>query len=301
MNQFITLLKKEIKELLTPQLVLPMVAMMVIFSMIGDVLSKEGEKQMSNQDVYVVDLDKSETTKSLIKLIEGANYTVIQSDTVEVAKEKDSSFFFVIPQGFEKGISEGVIQKIDTYNNVKSLSLMANIGSQNEGVSLAIIQEAISTLIISNNVSDVPVEFVKSPIVPNKKIIFRDKVVDGNITALLSHISSQTTFVPIILFIVTTLATQLVATAVATEKENKTLETLLSTPINRKLIVASKLIAAALVSLLMASVYMVGMRSYVNGIAYTRTFSPVESCDISKRRDNRYGISNIIIIGVITV
>jgi ABC-2 type transport system permease protein len=57
----------------------------------------------------------------------------------------------------------------------------------------------------------------------------------------------------------------MVATAVASEKENKTFEILLSSPVNRKTIIFAKLIAAGLVALLLAGIYMIGMNSYLNG------------------------------------
>jgi len=54
----------------------------------------------------------------------------------------------------------------------------------------------------------------------------------------------------------------MVAVAVATEKENKTLETLLSMPIKRSYIASSKMIAGGIVSLLMALIYIVGFNFY---------------------------------------
>jgi ABC-2 type transport system permease protein len=58
-----------------------------------------------------------------------------------------------------------------------------------------------------------------------------------------------------------------VAMTVASEKENKTFEILLSSPLNRKTIIFAKLIAAGLVALLLVGVYMIGMNSYMTGIS----------------------------------
>ena len=63
------------------------------------------------------------------------------------------------------------------------------------------------------------------------------------------------------------MASQMIAAAVATEKENKTLETLLSLPISRRAIVTSKMLSAGLVSLLMAGIYLFGIRSFNSGIS----------------------------------
>jgi ABC-2 type transport system permease protein len=62
------------------------------------------------------------------------------------------------------------------------------------------------------------------------------------------------------------MAAQMIAAAVATEKENKTLETLLSLPISRGTIVTTKMLSAGLVSLLMAGIYMLGIKNFNSGI-----------------------------------
>ena len=50
----------------------------------------------------------------------------------------------------------------------------------------------------------------------------------------------------------------------ALEKENKTLETLLTLPVSRSSVIAGKLVASAIVGLLMAGIYMVGFSYYMS-------------------------------------
>ena len=52
----------------------------------------------------------------------------------------------------------------------------------------------------------------------------------------------------------------------AAEKENKTFETLLAAPVSRGAVVTAKMLAAAIVALLAAVVYMFGMRAYMEGL-----------------------------------
>ena len=82
----------------------------------------------------------------------------------------------------------------------------------------------------------------------------------------MSFVSQQTTFIPIVLFVAVIFASQMIATAVATEKENKTLETLLSYPVTRTSIVTSKMLAAGLVALLVGAAYMFGISRFTTGI-----------------------------------
>jgi ABC-2 type transport system permease protein len=61
----------------------------------------------------------------------------------------------------------------------------------------------------------------------------------------------------------------IVITSMALEKENKTLETLLTLPVKRTSIVAGKIVAAAVIGLLLAVIYMIGMSYYFAGITMT--------------------------------
>jgi len=58
----------------------------------------------------------------------------------------------------------------------------------------------------------------------------------------------------------------MVISAIAMEKQNKTLETLLTVPIKRTSIVTAKMLAAGLIGLLSAIIYMVGFKSYMGGM-----------------------------------
>ena len=61
-------------------------------------------------------------------------------------------------------------------------------------------------------------------------------------------------------------SSQMVITTVAMEKQNKTLETLLTVPIKRTSIVTTKMLAAGIVGLASAVIYMFGFKSYMGGI-----------------------------------
>ena len=55
------------------------------------------------------------------------------------------------------------------------------------------------------------------------------------------------------------------------EKENKTLETLLTMPIKRTTIISGKLLAAAIVGLVYGVAYMIGMMFYTTGLTVGST------------------------------
>lgn len=72
--------------------------------------------------------------------------------------------------------------------------------------------------------------------------------------------------IPIIVMIVITMVGSIVITSMGTEKENKTLETLLTMPVRRTTIVTGKLLAAAIMGLFYGVCYLAGMMFYSKGI-----------------------------------
>jgi ABC-2 type transport system permease protein len=65
------------------------------------------------------------------------------------------------------------------------------------------------------------------------------------------------------------MAGSIVITSMALEKENKTLETLLTLPVKRTSIVTGKIVAAAVIGLLLAIIYMIGMQFYFSGFQFS--------------------------------
>jgi ABC-2 type transport system permease protein len=79
-------------------------------------------------------------------------------------------------------------------------------------------------------------------------------------------LSSQSLLIPIVMMMIIIMAGSIVITSMALEKENKTLETLLTLPVKRSSIVSGKIIAAAVIGLLLAIIYMLGMQYYLTGL-----------------------------------
>jgi len=272
MKKFIVLVKKEIMELLTLEVFLPMVALVLVFIFIGKVVGGETAKLAAPQPVSVVDLDNSDTSKKTIEVFKKSNLEVRLSSEADIdkaladAKSNKEKALLVIPRGFGSGIENYNPQKIEEYSIVNSFSLIGSASSGTVGAALAIANDAIGNALLVKKVSGInPADF-KQPIKTDEFVVIADKRANISLSAITGFINSQTTFIPILLFIVIIFASQMVITSVALEKENKTLEVLLSSPVSRQSIVASKLVGAGAVSLLMAGFYMVGMNYYINGL-----------------------------------
>ncbi len=281
MKKFLVLVKKEIMELLTLEMLLPMVAVVLIFVFIGKVIGGETAKLQAPQPVSVVDMDNSDTSKKIIEIFNKSNLQVrlsAENNTDKAladAKAKNEKALLIIPAGFGEAILNYRPQQIATYTIVKNFSLTAAIGGSAVSGALAQANETIGNELLARKINGInPVDF-KQPIKANEFVVIAGRAANISMSAVAGFISSQTTFIPIVLFIVIIFAAQMVITSVALEKENKTLEVLLSSPVSRESIVASKLVGAGVVSLLMAGFYMFGMNYYISGLSsrLTQTFS----------------------------
>jgi ABC-2 type transport system permease protein len=93
---------------------------------------------------------------------------------------------------------------------------------------------------------------------------------------LASFMSSQGIIVPLIVLMVVIYSGSMVITSMGTEKENKTLETLLTLPVRRSSIVFGKLAGATIVGLIMAIIYMAGMSFYMSSLTAGAAFDPAK-------------------------
>lgn len=306
MKKFLVLVKKEIMELLTLELFLPLVAVVLIFVFIGRVIGGETAKLQAPQPVAVVDMDNSDISKKTIEIFKKNNLEVRLSAESNIdkviadAKTKNEKSVLVIPAGFGNGILNYKPQKIETYTIVKNFSLTGQIAGGTVVAALAAANNAIGNELLSKKVPGIdPVDF-KQPIKTNEFVIIADRRANVSIAAVAGFITSQTTFIPIILFIVILFAAQMVVTSVALEKENKTLEVLLSSPVSRQSIVAAKLVGAGVVSLLMAGFYMIGMSYYMGGLmsGATQAYSDPAAQAAIAQLGLIFGTTDYILLGL---
>lgn len=272
MHTFFTLLKKEIRELLTPQMLIPFLVTVLLFFGIGKIVGKQISKQNKEQKVVVLDLDDSTSSREVPEIItkNGIVPTVLHRTSLDAAKQRarqeHTTTVLVLPVGFGEAIQAGRTQSIPVYTTLYSFSILGSRGLAAATTAIQSINEHFGNAMLKSATAAIQPETVRAPIQPENFVAIGSKEIQANPEIVLSFVSSQTTFIPIVLFLVIVLASQMIAVSIASEKENKTLETLLSTPTNRNLIVASKLVGAGIVALGLAVVYMFGLGSYMSGI-----------------------------------
>ncbi|MFA5927565.1 MAG: ABC transporter permease [Patescibacteria group bacterium] len=305
MNKFIALLKKEIKELITPQVVVPLVVSAVLFFALGNIIGKEAEKIKEPIKIVVLDQDRSASSRSVIDILGQNNFKVTPYQEIDAkqavhkAKEIGVNVVATIPSGFGEAILSGRPQTVETYSIMRNFSFMGARDSLAAKAAIASLNNAFSDQVISSSLPQSNPADLKNPLKQREFVVIGNSQAEVGVEAVTAFVSQQSTFIPIILFMVIMMAAQMVMTAMATEKENKTLETLLSAPISRRSIVGAKMLAAAIVAFVYAIVYMFGFRSYLNGLTGVGTGATDEAMKgILSDLGLRLGANDYILLGL---
>lgn len=271
MKKFTNLLKKEIKELITFQLIVSLAFTIVLFYFISNVARTEMRKVEGVKDIYVLNFDDSALSGEIFRNLALANFRINLLDAkdresgIELARKNNANLLLVIPEGFGSDISNFQPREIETYSFVRSFSINAMTSSEMVKQILTAINNYISDNLIRAKIQDVKPQDLKNPIRSKNFIIVKDKIAEGSVSDVSNFVYSQSIFIPIILMMIITFSSQMVLSAMAMEKQDKTLETLLTVPISRNQIVMAKMLASGIVGLISAGIYMVGFRSYMGG------------------------------------
>jgi len=272
MKNFRNLLLKEIKDMLTAQLIISLLFMMALFYFIGGITKKEAERAAGKQKISILDQDGSELSQQLLAGLQTMNFEVEkikaadQAAAVDVARAGDTSLLVVIPQGFGESVAKFENKEIQTYTFMRNFSIM---GTRTSGILkgvIAAINTYLSDDFLKKKIPEFNPQNVKNPIKSKDFIIIKSRMAEGSAAMIAGFVASQSIIIPVILMMILIYSSQMVISAIAMEKQNKTLETLLTVPISRATIVSAKMLAAGLAGLLSAAIYMVGFRSYMGGV-----------------------------------
>jgi ABC-2 type transport system permease protein len=272
MKKFKNLLVKEVRELVTKQLIVSLVMTMLLFYFIGNLAKTEMKRAQAVQKISVMDLDRTPVSEGLTGSLKSANFEIdwVKGDDTEAAVQEarkgDSNLLLVIPKGFGESVGRLEPAQVSTYTFLRSFSVSGIRKSEILKAVVSATNKYLSDDILRKELPAVPPETLKTPIRSRDFVIVKDRMAEGSAAAISGFVYSQSVFLPIILFMIILYSSQMVISAIAMEKQNKTLETLLTVPIPRSSIVTAKMTAAGLVGLLSAAIYMVGMRSFMGGM-----------------------------------
>lgn len=269
MKHFSNIVKKEVRELLTKELILSLVFMILFFVFMGKTM-RGVEQEAKEIKISILDLDKTPYLQSVFSIVnkQGIKINSLKSEDIESAikeaKAGNSGILLIIPEGFGAKVEKMEKAELEMYSIMKGLSIQETISSEFIRVIIGALNKSIATNFIQKAMPDKKPEDILNPIATKDFIIIKEKTLPGNAGILSVLINSQSMMIPLIIMMVIMYTGMLVMTSMGTEKESKTLETLLSLPVRRGYIIAGKMVGAAVVGFMMTVIYMVGFKYYMS-------------------------------------
>lgn len=307
--KFFSLFKKEMREMISIQTILMLAFLLLVMSLMGGMVNGSMEEaQEESSNITICDLDKTEFTESVIKFLghpmDGMDNEVklidLESDdySAELDRLKIKSFI-IIPEGFSNSIDAGEQADLIYVSRMSSLATMANVNTGSE-TAVQLIEAAVKSALYSNKVSkgqlsDTEVTQLNAPVNLREETIVGSKSAEISQLLLYSTVYNQSLFMPLIVYILILLGSQTMINAVTAEKLDKTLETLLSAPISRLNVISAKMLSAAVVALLNAVVYMIGMNSMTSSM---NTSVPEDYSSVINELGLTFTTKHYILIGI---
>ncbi len=280
--KFINLLKKELSELLNAQMIAGIVLILVVFMFLGnfmkDAINEEAEAITSGYSrITISDCDSTDFTHEMldhfkkqgveVKLIETNNDDLANGDYAKILADGDVKNLVIIPGGFTEAVENGEKSDLITASRMTSAATMSNI-STGTGAAATMIQTYITNYIASRaGMTDEELALMQDPLTITENTVVDDRSAQTSVDTITSKLMLQNMILPIIVFVLILLTSQMLITAISNEKIDKTLETLLSAPVSRGSVIGAKMLAAAIIALINAVVYMVGFSFFVSGAA----------------------------------
>jgi ABC-2 type transport system permease protein len=262
------LLKKEIKELLNLGAIVSVIVVAVLYGSLGNVFKSTVEKSTVGQKVAIV----REDTGTIAELAEKALGNMVDivyagsdlKEAEEAVKKEKASAIIVIPKGFSQSLESGEKARLEIVWYLRGTGL----------------SEAVSTGMISSLIESLKVQLASFLLNDPKKAqllfdpleIVQHTYLRGNLfenhspEAIMNVFYSQNIMIPILIMMLIVMSGSSLISSLAMEKENKTLETLLTMPVKREHIALAKIVGSAIVSLILAGIYMAGFYSYMNSL-----------------------------------
>ena len=271
MHKFFVLLNKEIRELLTLQTILPLILVVVIFGFIGKAVGGAVKSANQSQSVSIIDQDNTPSSQAVAKTLSSSGFKIKDvssnlDEAIQQTEDANGTAVLVIPQGFGAGLATLSPKPIQTYTVMHNFSTTGAVGATVIQSALSSLNNYFSNQLISQKGIGDPAR-IKNPLTTVSYVQIGDRRAQADPSALSAFVTQQVTFIPILLFFIILFASQIIATAMAAEKENKTLETLLSLPVNRRAIILAKMLAAGIVAAVSSLVYLFGYQHYLNSVS----------------------------------
>ena len=266
MKHFWRLLFKEFRELLRPRYLLPILMVPIVFVAMGQGFGSIDDQLAETPKVGVIVEDDGRYGDLVAESIR-SNADVVYSGSggdperaLERVRAKDGAALIVVPNGFSERISSGEQGQIRVYSAIESVSIVGIASSTRTDALVGAAARAVTLEATGASPATL------NPIATSHTTYLKGEAIDASPSAVSGSFTASFIFIPIVIAIVILFSGQMVMNAMAVEKENRTLETLLTMPVNRRTIVGAKLVGGASIGLVATAIYTASFWYYGNSI-----------------------------------
>ena len=276
MSHILSLIKKELRELLTPATILPIVIVALLFASLGGLTGGAVEDALTAPPkIAMVNMDDGDFSQIYLDVLADFDdplvfYSSEESD-IEAAlaemKAEGAMATIVIGSDYSSTIENGSRANITIYWNMVGAGMFSSMSTAPVDMMIINVSTQTTHKLIESGMPGEDSGIITSPISYESTTFLGDKELVGVGPAEVSaFLQGQSLMMPLLIMIVIVMLGGIIISSMGQEKENKTLETLLTLPVSRTTIVSGKLIGSAIVGLIFAGVYMLGMNYYMEGL-----------------------------------
>ena len=165
-------------------------------------------------------------------------------------------------------------------------------------INAAVKSAFYSSKVQSGALADKEVAMLESPVKVEETTVVADNSESISPSLIIAATQMSNMFLPIMVFVLVLYSSQMILNAVATEKIDKTLETLLSAPVSRLSVLTAKMLAAGVVAGINAIVYMFGMDRMTSSVS-NLTSNTVDNLDeMLKNLGLTLSVGDYVLVGV---
>lgn len=259
---------KEIRELLRPKYILPILFVPLIFVAMAGGIGGLEEQLEGRPTVGVINADDGELGGIVAETFrDGADVVYDAPDgdpaaALERVREEGGSTVVLVPANFTERIRAGERGTVGLYTAVESVSIAGVAASSRAEGLLQVAGQAVTRTV--TGASDAQLD----PIERSSVTFVKGQRAAVSPAAFSSVFSGQFLFIPLVIMFVIFLSGQMVINSMGMEKEHKTLETLLTMPVPRRTIVAGKLLGSSAIGLVAAALYTGSIFYYQSQIGF---------------------------------
>lgn len=257
-----TIVLKEVKELVRdPKILIGMIIVpLIMFPLMGFAVQtsrQSAEESLKLIPIAVADFDNSVSSRNLINYV--GNQTNLQvmrlsvstvDETMSFMRNSNATVLIIVPRDFGLNVTSGKKGTVQVFSVFTGGSITEEVSSQ-----------VVTGYLDAYN-------SLWEPLALKQLSIVKGEAVNVDPQILFGLTFSQVFIMPFTILIVLIFAMQIAATSVAMEKEEKTLETLLTAPISRFTILAGKLAGSVVVAVIGAAAYLVGFIYYFSAFSF---------------------------------